>query len=135
MRTSKPRPSSKSLRFFRFADNHKFGSLQTLSHYDQQCSAIQESQKHLEDRAKELSDIMATVLAKYDEAVAHQQLMDADDQAEELEEDKPLPEFTTKRFDPNEERFDPALDLTSLFRVRQSPHTQRKALHKKVGPL
>lgn len=100
----------------------------------QKSAAFHASRQHLQDRAAELSDIMATVLAKYDEAVAHQQLLTEDDNnAEgEMEEDKPLPEFSTERFNPDEERFDPSIDLTSLFRVRHSEHTQRKGAHKKV---
>ena len=100
----------------------------------QKSAALQASRQHLQDRAAELSDIMATVLAKYDEAVAHQQLLTDDDNngEGEMEEDKPLPEFSTERFDPDGERFDPSIDLTSLFRVRHSEHTQRKGAHKKV---
>jgi hypothetical protein len=42
-----------------------------------------------------------------------------------VEEEKPLPDFSTHNFDPSKEDFNPKLDLTSLFKVRAAAEAKK----------
>ena len=83
-------------------------------------ATLEQSREHLGRRAEELKEIMATILEKYDEAEARQQLLAAEveDGGEELEENKPLPAYETRQFDPETDEFEERVDLTSLFILR-----------------
>lgn len=82
----------------------------------QRSTQLQVYRKPIENQNAELSEIMATVLAKYNRLIDHQ-IME-DEELEILEEDKPLPEFSNRELDESEDKYVEKLDLTSLFQVR-----------------